>query len=72
MNLVEIDNFDICFGGNIVFYDVEMCVEFGEIIMIVGSNGFGKTTLLKVIIGAIKFSVGWVKKSSGLCIGYVF
>ena len=48
-----------------------MRVESGEIITIVGPNGSGKTTLLKAIIGAIKPSAGWVKKSSGLRIGYV-
>ena len=71
MNLVEIDNLDIRLGGNTVLHDVEMRVESGEIITIVGPNGSGKTTLLKAIIGAIKPSVGWVKKSSGLRIGYV-
>ena len=71
MNLVEIDNLDIRLGGNTVLHDVEMRVESGEIITIVGPNGSGKTTLLKAIIGAIKPSAGWVKKSSGLRIGYV-
>ena len=71
MNLVEIDNLDIRLGGNTVLHDVEMRVEAGEIITIVGPNGSGKTTLLKAIIGALKPSAGWVKKSSGLRIGYV-
>ena len=71
MNLVEIDNLDIRLGGNTVLHDVEMRVESGEIITIVGPNGSGKTTLLKAIIGAIKPSAGLIKKSSGLRIGYV-
>ena len=71
MNLVEIDNLDIRLGGNTVLHDIEMRVESGEIITIVGPNGSGKTTLLKAIIGALKPSAGWVKKSSGLRIGYV-
>ena len=71
MSLVEINNLDIRLGSNTVLHDVEMRVEPGEIITIVGPNGSGKTTLLKAIIGAIKPSAGWVKKSSGLRIGYV-
>ena len=71
MNLVEIDNLDIRLGGNTVLHDIEMRVKSGEIITIVGPNGSGKTTLLKAIIGALKPSAGWVKKSSGLRIGYV-
>ena len=71
MSLVEISNLDIRLGGNTVLHDVEMHVEPGEIITIVGPNGSGKTTLLRAIIGAIKPSAGWVKKNSGLRIGYV-
>ena len=71
MSLVEISNLDIRLGSNTVLHNVEMRVEPGEIITIVGPNGSGKTTLLKAIIGAIKPSAGWVKKSSGLRIGYV-
>ena len=71
MSLVEIDNLDIRFGRNTVLHDVEMHVEPGEIITIVGPNGSGKTTLLRAIIGAIKPSAGWVKKNPGLRIGYV-
>ena len=71
MSLVEISNLDIRLGSNTVLHNVEMRVEPGEIITIVGPNGSGKTTLLKAIIGSIKPSVGWVKKSPGLRIGYV-
>ena len=58
MSLVEISNLDIRLGGNTVLHDVEMQVEPGEIITIVGPNGSGKTTLLRAIIGAIKPSAG--------------
>ena len=71
MSLVEIGNLSIRLGGNTVLNDVDMHVGPGEIITIVGPNGSGKTTLLRAIIGAIKPSMGWVKKSAGLRIGYV-
>ena len=71
MSLVEIGNLGIRLGGNTVLNDVDMHVGPGEIITIVGPNGSGKTTLLRAIIGAIKPSMGWVKKSPGLRIGYV-
>ena len=71
MSLVEIGNLGIRLGDNTVLNDVDMHVGPGEIITIVGPNGSGKTTLLRAIIGAIKPSMGWVKKSPGLRIGYV-
>ena len=71
MSLVEIDSLGIRLGGNTVLNDVDMHVGPGEIITIVGPNGSGKTTLLRAIIGAIRPSMGWVKKSPGLRIGYV-
>ena len=71
MSLVEIGNLGIRLGGNTVLNDVDMHVGSGEIITIVGPNGSGKTTLLRAIIGAIKPSMGWGKKSAGLRIGYV-
>ena len=85
MSLVEIGNLDIRLGRNTVLHDVEMHVEPGEIITIVGPNGSGKTTLINCISGAlfneqgsvrfkgqaIKPSTGWVKKNPGLRIGYV-
>ena len=42
MSLVEISNLDIRLGGNTVLHDVEMHVQPGEIITIVGPNGSGE------------------------------
>ena len=47
MSLVEIGNLDIRLGRNTVLHDVEMHVEPGEIITIVGPNGSGKPNLLR-------------------------
>ena len=46
-------------------------VEPGEIVTIVGPNGSGKTSLLRVIIGAVKPAMGRVIHGSGVKIGYV-
>ena len=71
MSLVEIGNLGIRLGDTTGLNDVDMHVGPGEIITIVGPNGSGKTTLLRAIIGAIKPSMGWIKKNPELRIGYV-
>jgi branched-chain amino acid transport system ATP-binding protein len=41
-----------------VLYDVSLEVKPGEIVALVGSNGAGKTTMVKVIMGLLKPSAG--------------
>lgn len=40
--------------GLLLLQDINLCVEKGEIVSIVGNNGAGKTTLLKTISGFLK------------------
>jgi branched-chain amino acid transport system ATP-binding protein len=42
------------YGQRRVLHDVNMCVEQGEIVAILGANGVGKTTTLRAISGAIQ------------------
>ncbi|WP_298854281.1 metal ABC transporter ATP-binding protein [uncultured Ruegeria sp.] len=71
MTLVSVENLSVRYGANTVLRHVDMVVEPGEIVTIVGPNGSGKTSLLRAIIGATKPSVGQVALKPGLKIGYV-
>ena len=71
MSLISVKNLSVRYGANTVLRHVELHVEPGEIVTIVGPNGSGKTSLLKAIIGATKPSAGYVKRRTGLKIGYV-
>lgn len=46
------------YGKVVVLHDVNIKVEKGEVVMIIGANGAGKSTLLKTIFGALRPSKG--------------
>lgn len=58
------------FDGNVLFENVEQEIEQGEKIAVVGGNGTGKTTLLKVLMGIEKVTQGSVFRRENLKIGY--
>ncbi|NOD95061.1 ATP-binding cassette domain-containing protein [Ruegeria sp. HKCCD4884] len=71
MALITVENLSVRYGAHTVLSRVDMAVEPGEIVTIVGPNGSGKTSLLRAIIGATRPSSGQVSLKPGLKIGYV-
>ena len=71
MKLVSVENLSVRYGGNTILQRVDLDIEKGEIVTIVGPNGSGKTSLLKAIIGAVEPAKGFVTLKPGLKIGYV-
>ena len=53
-----------------LFSGLDLMVEVGERIAIIGPNGIGKTTLLKCLVGDTELSAGNVKWSENADIGY--
>ena len=74
-----VDITDLCFSysGKEVLHGIDMVVEEGDFIAVVGPNGGGKTTLLKLVIGLLKPTRGTVRLrgrragKQALEIGYV-
>ena len=52
--VIAVENLTARFGDNTIFQDVSFTVNKGEIFVILGGSGCGKTTLLKLIIGLYK------------------
>lgn len=71
MTLIKVEDLSVRYGAHSVLSHVDMTVEPGEIVTIVGPNGSGKTSLLRAIIGATALSAGRVTCKPGLKIGYV-
>lgn len=48
---LEIENINKSYQGKKILKDINLCINRGELISIVGPSGAGKTTLLKIICG---------------------
>lgn len=51
MTMLELRNIDLFYGASQVLFDVSLTAETGKITCLMGTNGAGKTSLLKVIAG---------------------
>ena len=57
-------------SGRLLFRNVDFDIKRGERICIIGDNGTGKTTLLKIMMGDISPDSGYVKPGHNVEIGY--
>ncbi len=71
MNILNIEHVSKTFAEKKIFDDVSYGVHEGDKIGIIGINGTGKTTLLKIIAGLEEPDEGNVIKQSGLRITYL-
>lgn len=51
--IIEIRNCAAAYGENEILHKVSLTVECGEFVVIIGSSGCGKTTLLKMMNGLV-------------------
>ena len=58
--LIEICNLSAAYDGRTVLHDVNLTIYEHDFLGIIGPNGGGKTTLVKVILGLKKASGGQV------------
>lgn len=61
MSLIEIKNLTKDYGNNQGIFDINLNIEKGEMVGFVGTNGSGKTTTIRNIMGFIKPTSGEVK-----------
>lgn len=67
--MLEIRNLDAFYGESHILQGVELSVDAGEVVTLVGRNGAGKTTLLKSIIGDIPRRTGSIRFGGSEIIG---
>ena len=66
MALINLRNISLAFGGPPLFEDISLRIAKGERICLLGRNGTGKSTLLKVISGEIPPDGGVIDRRQGL------
>ena len=71
MNILNIEHINKIYGDKIIFDDISCGIQQGEKIGIIGVNGTGKTTLLRVIAGEEEPDEGQVITQNGIRISWL-
>ena len=71
MNIINIEHISKIFGGKVIFDDVSCGISEGEKIGVIGINGTGKATLLRVLAGLEQPDEGQVITQNGIRIAYL-
>src|SRR3954465_12565064 len=59
--MLQIKNVNQYYGGSHILRDVSLAAKPGEVTVILGRNGVGKTTLLKALMGLIPIKTGRIE-----------
>jgi ATP-binding cassette subfamily F protein uup len=71
MALISLENVSLGFGGPRLFDGINLQIEQGEWLGLLGRNGMGKSTLLKLVNGDINPQDGSVSRQSNLRTAYL-
>lgn len=69
-DVMNVEHLSKSFGAQSLFQDVHFEIKRGEHVAIIGDNGTGKTTLLKIINEIVPMDTGTIKLGSNVEIGY--
>ncbi len=69
--MIDLSNISLQFSGKYLFKDVNYKISSGDKISLVGANGTGKSSLLKIIAGLLQPESGEVLKQKRIAIGYL-
>lgn len=68
MSLIQLHRVDFSIGGPLLLEHVDLSIDRNERVCIVGRNGEGKSTLMKLIAGELKPDDGEVRVQNGIVI----
>jgi len=69
--IINIENLHFSYGIHEIFKDLNLSINEKKQIGLIGRNGTGKSTLLKLLTGELAPDSGRISKKNGLTIGYL-
>ncbi len=69
--LIKLENIDAGYNGSKIIENISLSVKENDFLGIIGPNGGGKSTLIKVILGLLKPSSGNITVKKGMKFGYL-
>lgn len=58
MKMLQLEHMDVCYGSFKALNDISMTVNSGELVVLLGANGAGKTSLFNTISGLVRPTAG--------------
>ena len=68
--MLSVSNLSVGYRGLLAVQDASFVVKKGEVVSLIGSNGAGKTTILKTILGLLKPTSGEIRLNGQVISGY--
>ena len=69
--MIDLINLSLQFGGKYLFRNLNLKINSGDRYALVGANGSGKSSLLKIISGQLEPESGSINKQKRISIGYL-
>lgn len=71
MNILNMEHISKVYGDKVIFDDISVGIHQGDKIGIIGINGTGKTTFLRILAGLEEADEGQVVRQNGLRLSYL-
>ncbi|NOX10142.1 MAG: ATP-binding cassette domain-containing protein [Gammaproteobacteria bacterium] len=71
MPLITLRDVSLSFGGPLLLNQINLSIDKGERLCLLGRNGEGKSTVLKLLTGALKPEDGVIEKQQSIKISYL-